>query len=280
MSGRVSHARYMRLPMSERYGLAFIFNLSSSVCASSNLINCTPGSNGVKHGFAFCCPIFLMMDSAYGQEVVVNTAAWIINRNSNSVTVKTPYEIVYQAKPQLKNMKVFGALGYAHIPDEKSRNFDAKAFKCRFLDNEDDVKGYRDKSSASEPQLTGRQIPVSQQIVPAQVEVADVIPLQRDTVTESAMVPYESTHPMITRSRARHIDETTDPEEAGARKKQVIDAPSTSGTKRQRMTQERSKPTGDQLAIEGGQAMAAMEGAPSRTKRLRQARTKVNGRKR
>ncbi|GMF32142.1 unnamed protein product [Phytophthora lilii] len=117
-----------------------------------------------------------------------------------------------------------------------------------------------DESATSEPQLTGRQIPVSQQIVLAQVEVADVIPLQRDTVTESAMVPYESTHPMITRSRARHIDETTEPEEAGARKKQVIDAPSSSGTKRQRMTQERTKPTSDQLAIEGGQAMAAIEG--------------------
>ncbi|KAG2785246.1 hypothetical protein PC129_g10490 [Phytophthora cactorum] len=49
----------------------------------------------------------------------VNTVAWIINRIPNSVTVKTHYEIVYRTKPQLKNMKVFGALGYAHIPDEK-----------------------------------------------------------------------------------------------------------------------------------------------------------------
>ncbi|GMF33984.1 unnamed protein product [Phytophthora lilii] len=75
---------------------------------------------------------------------------------------------------------------------------------------------------------------------------------------ERAVVPYGLTHPMITRSRARHIDETTDPEEAGARKKQVIDAPSSSGTKRQKMTQERNIPTGDLLAIEGGQSMAGI----------------------
>ncbi|GMF33983.1 unnamed protein product [Phytophthora lilii] len=73
----------------------------------------------------------------------VNTAAWIINRIPNSVTVKTPYETVYKSKPQLKNLKVFGAIGYAHIPDEKRQKLDAKAFKCRFLGYEDGVKGYR-----------------------------------------------------------------------------------------------------------------------------------------
>ncbi|KAE8955075.1 hypothetical protein PF010_g32206 [Phytophthora fragariae] len=51
----------------------------------------------------------------------VNTSAWIINRIPNTVAVKTPYEIVYKKKHQLKNLKVFGALGYGHIPDEKRR---------------------------------------------------------------------------------------------------------------------------------------------------------------
>ncbi|GMF32576.1 unnamed protein product [Phytophthora lilii] len=225
----------------------------------------------------------------------VNTATWIINRNPNSVIVKTPYEIVYKTK--LKNLKVFGAIGYAHIPDKKCRNLDAKAFKCRFLGYEDGGKGYRvlelstgkvkvvhivkfmettnpahlvtqldleDKDEAAvdyhplgEPPVTSRQI------VSPQVEAGDVIPLQRDVSMERAVVPYGSTHPMITRSRAHHIDETTDPEEAGARKKQVINAPSSSGTKHQKMTQEGNKPTGDLLAIEGGQAMAAMEGVPT-----------------
>ncbi|RAW29068.1 hypothetical protein PC110_g14560 [Phytophthora cactorum] len=69
----------------------------------------------------------------------VSTAAWIINRMSNSVTAKTSYEFVYCTKPQLKNIKVFGALGYANIPDEKRRKLDAKAFKCRFMGYEDGV---------------------------------------------------------------------------------------------------------------------------------------------
>jgi len=43
---------------------------------------------------------------------------------------------------------------------------------------------------------------------------------------------------MITRSRARHIEETTDPEDTGPSKKQVV-ATSESGTKRLKMTQAR-----------------------------------------
>ncbi|GMF61182.1 unnamed protein product [Phytophthora fragariaefolia] len=34
----------------------------------------------------------------------VNTAAWIINRIPKSVNIKTPYEIVNKAKPQLKHL--------------------------------------------------------------------------------------------------------------------------------------------------------------------------------
>ncbi|GMF58102.1 unnamed protein product [Phytophthora fragariaefolia] len=67
----------------------------------------------------------------------INTAAWIINRIPNLVSVKTPYKNVHRTKPQLKNMKVFGSLGYAHIPNEKRRKLDPKAFKCRFMRYED-----------------------------------------------------------------------------------------------------------------------------------------------
>ncbi|POM59006.1 Rve domain containing hypothetical protein [Phytophthora palmivora] len=53
------------------------------------------------------------------------------------------FKIVYKTKTQLRNLKVFGALGYAHIPDEKRRKLDGKALKCRFTGYEDGVKGYR-----------------------------------------------------------------------------------------------------------------------------------------
>jgi transposase InsO family protein len=96
----------------------------------------TPQQNGLAERMnrslvemARCMMYHEDVDKKWWAEAV-NTAAWIINRIPNSVTVKTPYEIVHRTKPQLKNLKVFGALGYAHIPDEKRRKLDAKAFKC------------------------------------------------------------------------------------------------------------------------------------------------------
>ncbi|KAG4062830.1 hypothetical protein PC123_g2273 [Phytophthora cactorum] len=74
-----------------------------------------------------------------------------------------------------------------------------------------------------------------------------------------AIVPYDPINSMITRYRTRHIDETIDPEEEGARKNQVV-ASYEVGTKHQRMAQERRKANDQQIAIyEGGQPMAATE---------------------
>ncbi|POM74849.1 Rve domain containing hypothetical protein [Phytophthora palmivora] len=109
----------------------------------------TPQQNGLAEHInrslvemARCMLYHESVDKKWWAEAV-NTAAWIINRIPNSVTIKTPYEIVYKTKPLLKNLKVFGALGYAHIPNEKRRKLDAKAFKCRFMGYKDGVKGYR-----------------------------------------------------------------------------------------------------------------------------------------
>ncbi|KAE8976205.1 Retrovirus-related Pol polyprotein from transposon TNT 1-94 [Phytophthora fragariae] len=221
----------------------------------------------------------------------VNTAAWIINRILNIVNVKTPYEIVYQKKPQLKNLKVFGALDYGHIPDEKRRKLDAKTFKCRFVGYEDGVKGYRvpnmgtgqvkilrtvkfmeitsmgdfmtevegdDKDeNVAAPHATAPSHGQSQTLT---IFNDEVVPRQHEVTTETAIVPAPS-HSVIIRSRTRHIEETTDPEEAEGRKKQIV-APFAIGTKRQKVSQARIKPRDELLATEGGQLMAATEEVP------------------
>lgn len=71
----------------------------------------------------------------------VNTAAWLLNRLPNSVNTRTPYEIVYKKRPVLNNVKVFGSIGYAHVPAERRKKFDPKAFKCMFLGYSDNMKG-------------------------------------------------------------------------------------------------------------------------------------------
>ncbi|GMF28853.1 unnamed protein product [Phytophthora fragariaefolia] len=229
----------------------------------------------------------------------VNTAAWIINPIPNSVNVKTPYEIVHRTKPQLKNMEVFGSLVYAHIPDEKRRKLDPKAFKSRFMGYEDGVKGYRVLNVATgkvqivrtvkfmettDPDQLMNRLEMDEDeeagdsegqpeflppLVPAS-DVTSIVEASRQDMTNhdvapdgAAITPYAD-HPIITRSRARHIDETTDPDDGEARKKQVV-APSEIRTKRQKVDQARAKADDEQLAIEGGTLMAATEEVPRPT---------------
>ncbi|GMF57642.1 unnamed protein product [Phytophthora fragariaefolia] len=99
-------------------------------------------------------------------------------------------------------------------------------------------------------------------MMPTVVTSGEVISLQRDAGGNGAIVPYESTHPMTTRSRSRPIEETTDPEETGAHKKEVLASSTTGTTKRQRMMQDRAQADDGQLTIEGGRAMAATEDVP------------------
>ncbi|KAE8900190.1 hypothetical protein PF005_g15309 [Phytophthora fragariae] len=199
-------------------------------------------------GMARCMLYHVGIDKKWWAEAV-NTLPWIINRIPNTVTVKTPYEIVYQKKPQLKNLKVFGALGYGHIPDEKRRKIDAKAFNCRFLGYEDGVKGYRvlnvatgqvkivrtvkfieatstgdfmtevegdDKDGDEDVAAADATAPSRGQTQTVTIFNDEVVPLQHEVTTETAIVPALS-HSMITRSRTRYIEETTDPEEAEGR---------------------------------------------------------------
>ncbi|GMF64130.1 unnamed protein product [Phytophthora fragariaefolia] len=118
------------------------------------------------------------------------------------------------------------------------------------------------EGAAMDPSHGGQQPCEQGQMIPTVVTSGDVISLQRDAGVNGAIVPYESSHPMTTRSRSRPIEETTDPEEAGARKIQVVASSTTGTTKRQRMVQGRAQVDDGQLTIEGGQAMAATEDVP------------------
>jgi len=71
----------------------------------------------------------------------VTTAAYLINRcPSTEIGFKTPME-VWSGKPtDYSSLKVFGALAYAHIKQDK---LEPKALKCVFIGYPEGVKGYK-----------------------------------------------------------------------------------------------------------------------------------------
>lgn len=71
-------------------------------------------------------------------------AAYVINRVPLSpINMKSPYEMLYNEKPNVKDFKVFGSICYVHIPDSQRTKLDAKARKCIFIGYDERKKGWK-----------------------------------------------------------------------------------------------------------------------------------------
>lgn len=74
---------------------------------------------------------------------LINTAAYILNRTgTSSVEGKSPYELWYNKKPQIKHLRVIGCTAYVHIPAQCRKKMDSKAVKGVLVGYEGD-DGYR-----------------------------------------------------------------------------------------------------------------------------------------
>ena len=70
-----------------------------------------------------------------------NTTVYLINRSpSSALEYKTPMEVWSGSPADYSNLRVFGALAYAHVKKDK---LDARVVKCLFLGYAEGVKGYR-----------------------------------------------------------------------------------------------------------------------------------------
>lgn len=89
----------------------------------------------------------MLFDSGLSKQFLAEalcTAANIVNvlpvkANDN----KSPDEIWFQKKPDIKNMKVFGCRVMSLIPQEKRKKLDEKSVECFFLGIAQDAKAYR-----------------------------------------------------------------------------------------------------------------------------------------
>ena len=71
------------------------------------------------------------LNSKYWGEAVV-AAAYVRNRTTTRATNRTPYEKWYSRKPDVTNLRVFGCIAYAHVPDAMRQKLDRKAEKMSY----------------------------------------------------------------------------------------------------------------------------------------------------
>ena len=83
------------------------------------------------------------MDKCFWAETAM-TAIYVKNRlPSAKIAHKTPFEIVYNTKPSVKHMRVFGCQTFILTPREKRRKWDPKARAGIFMGYEEVSKAYR-----------------------------------------------------------------------------------------------------------------------------------------
>ncbi|KAG6608742.1 Integrase catalytic core protein [Phytophthora cinnamomi] len=83
------------------------------------------------------------LDKTFWAEAAI-TAIYIKNRlPSPKSPDKTPFEIVYKSKPNVKHMRIFGCKAYVLTPKEKRLKWDPKAREGIFMGYEERSKAYR-----------------------------------------------------------------------------------------------------------------------------------------
>ena len=71
------------------------------------------------------------------------TASYIRNRSPTSTRTKTPWELFFKQKPDVSNMRAFGARAYSFIPKQLRRKLDSHTERGRLVGYDASSKAYR-----------------------------------------------------------------------------------------------------------------------------------------
>ena len=74
----------------------------------------------------------------------MSTATYTRNRSpTESLNNTTPFECLFNRKPDVSNLRVFGCVAYTHIPDHQRKKLEEKSRKCIFVGYPDGTKGFK-----------------------------------------------------------------------------------------------------------------------------------------
>ena len=98
------------------------------------------------------------MTKSYWAEAA-NMAVYLMNRCTTSeVHEVTPHEKYFGKKPDLSHTRIFGAVAYVRIPDEKWENLDPKSEKCILTEYSLEQNGYKCYNPSTRKARTSRDV--------------------------------------------------------------------------------------------------------------------------
>jgi hypothetical protein len=74
---------------------------------------------------------------------------------------KTPFKSLYDSKPTVNNLRIFGCKYFAHIPKENRKKLDPKAIKCIFIGYCSEFKAYKLFDPSTHKVFASRDVVIS-----------------------------------------------------------------------------------------------------------------------
>ena len=89
----------------------------------------------------------------------VNTSVYLPNRSPTSgLNGVTPFECLFKQKSDVCNLRLFGCIGYVHIPDVQRTKLDAKSRRSIFVGHPEGAKGYKLYDPSSKKDIRSRDV--------------------------------------------------------------------------------------------------------------------------
>ena len=89
----------------------------------------------------------------------LSTCVYVRNRcPTSTLQDETPYTALYQRKPDVSHLRVFGTVCYVHIPKDERDKLSSKSQKCIFLGYCDNRKGYKLYNLATKKIVVSRDV--------------------------------------------------------------------------------------------------------------------------
>ncbi|CAK1579746.1 unnamed protein product [Parnassius mnemosyne] len=127
----------------------------------------------------------------------VSCAVYILNRTSSSQTPgKTPYELWNGIKPQLGHLKVFGSVGYVHVPDQLRTKLEKKSKKMMLV-------GY-DNTNYRMYDVNNKSIKISRNVIFDEHQT----PAIRKNINQICITDENEDKIQNDETEARNVDET------------------------------------------------------------------------
>ena len=92
----------------------------------------------------------------------VSTIVYLRNRSPHATLNMTPFEKLFQVKPRVDHLRVFGCTAFVKIPDEKRKKLDPKAQKGIFVGYPEGCKGYKVYIPATHQMVRSRDVKFSE----------------------------------------------------------------------------------------------------------------------